>query len=173
MLLLLRSKYVCVYFWMTVEVSICIVWLMFMYVYHWQVRHIPCTGTRCNTVFIPIPVCITVTQYLQSCVQCFHYRERADGHDIFVYRQDRRWWLAHLWKEDRKCVIEEKTSACRHLNSAEGSNSTKTKDQYKDGPIFQSKGFHKGLQRRTQIQFTHPEACDWCKIHASSTVLAI
>lgn len=121
-LLLLRSKYVCVYFWMTVEVSIWIVCLMFMCVYYWQMRRILCTAPaaiQCLYLFL----CASLL-HLQSCVQCFPYREWTygwmDGHDMFVYRQDRRWWLAHLWKEDRKRVMEKKTSAC-------SSNSTKTK----------------------------------------------
>jgi len=137
-LLLLRSKYVCVYFWMTVEVSIWIVCLMFMCVYYWQMRHILCTGTRCKTVFIPIPVhCYIVSAKLCTVLSLYG---QMDGwiDDMFVDRRDRRWWLAHLWKEDRKCVMEKKTSACGHLNSRRfQQHQNQSWDQYTDGPILQ------------------------------------
>lgn len=81
-------------------------------------------------------------------------------------------------------MIEEKTRACRHLNSAEVSNSTKTKAETNTMWTNYTQQSNPRIQHRTpkknMIQFTYPEACDWLRsvlqpnnIHLSSMVSAI
>lgn len=128
--LLLRSKYECVFLndcgsehmYSVSDVCVC----------YWQMKHIPCTGTRCNIAFLCASLLHSYANVCKAVYSAFIIFKRMDWWmngwtDMFVYRQDGRWWLAHLWKEDRKCLTEEKTGAYRYLTSTEGSNSTKTK----------------------------------------------